>query len=1262
MQSRLTLLLVSLTLAACTSPIDLDRSRFYCVDDSYCLSGWRCDTEHNACVRADLLPDTDVHDAGDDTPLELPDWGDQAEPGEVEGADVPADEVSTELPGCVASACDDGNPCTQDFCNDQGECDHEPIFGNCSDGDACTVNDHCEAGACKGARLSEELYCDGQDEDCDGQTDEVCPCFDGDGDTYPSTDDCEGLPRDCDDGNADIRPGGVEVCGNGVDDDCDGADRFCGPRTGMNLVGSGAYLIDAYEASACPTNAAAACSLALVFPWRDLSWDEAQKACRAGGKHLCSRDEWQLACGGSQGLKFPYGGEYDQAVCNTQAANGIVETGSFASCLNSESGAFDMVGNVAEWVGQSADDTLVAGGEVYLGKVATCTYAVQPDNPKRPWIGFRCCLAWDDDNDGDGSIAALDCDDGDASRYPGKTEVCNTKDDDCDGQTDEGFDQDDDGWPSCTDCDDTRPAIHPGQDEVCNGIDEDCNGKTDDGFPDVDNDKHGDGCGDCNDADPKVYQGAAEVCDGKDNDCDGTTDEGFTTVDQDGDGWNDCGDCDDTVDTTYPGAPETCNCVDDDCDGATDEPFDADGDGFGGGPDCEALALRGLGEGGCADCDDADAGSFPGAPEPCDGKDNDCDGDTDEGYALLHQPCDGPDADKCKRGEFVCNAAKNGVVCGTETAENLQERCNGQDDDCNGFTDEAFTLLGKACDGLDDDACTNGAWVCNEDGDDVECAEAPGTGRVETCNHADDDCDGTTDELWTDLGQACDGPDPDLCTDGMRVCAGDHASTTCSEAGVGRVESCNGQDDTCDGFTDEGFADLDLDGVADCVDPDADADGVLDDGDGDGTPGDHPCTDGATEACDDNCRLEANADQADLNANGVGDVCEADGDDDGDPDFSDCRPADPFVHHGADEGCLDGVDNDCDGLTDCLDPACAALPSCTEMACGNGQDDDGDGLTDCRDPNCDGVGVCFEADCTNGLDDEDDGRVDCGDPDCADQACSDQTVCTTDDRCVPDPAGTEGALACVGTPVACSDPDPCTDDLCDPELGCTYPPKTCADGLACTIDSCEAGSGACLHEPVDCDDGLKCTIDACDPTTGTCLNTPVACADATACTDDACNPDTGLCEHVPTDCDDLDECTVDTCSASTGCKHTPRTCNDFNQCTVDTCDPLLPGGCVFTQKSCNDTNACTTDACQLATGECKNTPISCNDSNACTDDNCDAGTGCVWTPRTCADIDPCTEDGCSPISGCTFTLKDCDDGEPTTVDSCNPVTGDCEHL
>ncbi|MBK9402036.1 MAG: T9SS type A sorting domain-containing protein [Bacteroidetes bacterium] len=81
-------------------------------------------------------------------------------------------------------------------------------------------------------------------------------------------------------------------------------------------------------------------------------------------------------------------------------------------------------------------------------------------------------------------ISNTDCNDGSAAVNPAATEVCNLIDDDCDGNTDEGFDVDNDGYTSCNgDCDDNNNAVNPGASEICNGIDDNCNGLTDDNVP-----------------------------------------------------------------------------------------------------------------------------------------------------------------------------------------------------------------------------------------------------------------------------------------------------------------------------------------------------------------------------------------------------------------------------------------------------------------------------------------------------------------------------------------------------------------------------------------------------------------------------------------------------------------------------------------------------------------------------------------------------------------------------------------------------------
>jgi Putative metal-binding motif/Beta-propeller repeat len=221
-----------------------------------------------------------------------------------------------------------------------------------------------------------------------------------------------------------------------------------------------------------------------------------------------------------------------------------------------------------------------------------------------------------------------DCDDADPEVFEGQFEICDDKDNNCDGKADEVEEQapwfedqdgdtfgDADSVPvfSCyripgrvlsqNDCQDDDKDIKPSAQELCDGLDNDCNGRADfrigvNDFEDDDKDGKADsecpsGGPDCDDTNPGTSEGAIEVCDRSDNDCNGLVDDNATQEiwyqDDDQDGWGvivgtalaSCepiegrtrrfGDCDDDDDSSHPGTVEYCDGIDNDCDGTADE-------------------------------------------------------------------------------------------------------------------------------------------------------------------------------------------------------------------------------------------------------------------------------------------------------------------------------------------------------------------------------------------------------------------------------------------------------------------------------------------------------------------------------------------------------------------------------------------------------------------------------------------------------------------------------------------------------------------
>jgi len=354
--------------------------------------------------------------------------------------------------------------------------------------------------------------------------------------------------------------------------------------------------------------------------------------------------------------------------------------------------------------------------------------------------------------------------------------------------------------------------------------------------------------------------------------------------------------------TTCAGACDTtCNALDDDCNGTPDDCVDKQTDPN----NCGACGRRCRYVNGTGECVDGVcrlAGCLPGywnangldwdgceyecgptdgsppPPESCNLLDDDCDGATDEENPGGGAAC-GETAGACEAGTLTCLAGRLECVGGTGPTA---ERCNNLDDDCDGITDEDPTDAGGRC-GIGIGECEYGTNVCSPGGR-LECLGGHDP-APEICNGRDDDCDGEYDESVTDT---FDCSRPGVCVTGTPFC--DAGVWVCRGEVPGGTEICNAVDDDCDTLTDEDF-NLSSD-LFNC-----------------GSCGNRCSLPHATAACVGGaCRIAA-CDQDYWNLNGNhADGCE----------YACARVAPNY------DNC-NGVDDDCDGLTDGADSDFEAL-------------------------------------------------------------------------------------------------------------------------------------------------------------------------------------------------------------------------------------------------------------------------------------------------------------------------------------------------
>ncbi len=390
--------------------------------------------------------------------------------------------------------------------------------------------------------------------------------------------------------------------------------------------------------------------------------------------------------------------------------------------------------------------------------------------------------------------------------------------------------------------------------------------------------------------------------------------------------------------------------------------------------------------------------------------------------------------------------------------------------------------------------------------------------------------------------------------------------------------------------------------------------------------------------------------------------------------------------------CLDGIDNDGDGQTDCADSDCNTDPNCVECLV---DADCNDGLA-CNGPEtCDANGscqagtalVCDDGNACNGIETCDDavGCVEGTAPVCDDgnacngiETCDDAVGCVDGTALVCDDGQfCNGVETCDATGGCQAGTPPCPEGQCNDSLDACVECRTdadCNDGLACNgTETCDASGSCQAGTALVCDDGNACNgIETCDDAVG-CVDGPaLVCDDGNACNGvETCDDAVGCVEGTSPVCDDGNACNgMETCDDAVGCVDgTAPVCDDGLFCNgVETCDaaagcqpgtsPCPDGKCndnldacvqCDTDADCDDNLACNgTETCDTS-GNCQaGTPLVCDDGNACNGmETCDDAVGCVdGTAPVCDDGLFCNGvETCDAAAGCQPGTSPCPDGK-----------------
>ncbi len=720
--------------------------------------------------------------------------------------------------------------------------------------------------------------CDNLDNDCDGIFDEsndpdqedaplIEDCYSG----PPGTRDvgvCIGGLRECSAGTFGTCAGEVipstEIC-NLVDDNCDGVVDDGNPGGGIDCVVQSAFGECRQGQTACNAGRITCASLiqpgeqeeicdgidndcdGLVDEWdgpgADPGWDNLGDVCIAG-LGICSQ-AGVLVCDPAAPLGAP--------ICSASAAEPQTEV-----CDGQDNDCDGEVDEDPTWA-DLGEGCIVGQGVCAAAGIQVCnrndTAGATVCSATARTGSAEICDGLDNDCNGlpdDGFDIGLVCNVGvgicarsgvtvctsdaqgtECNAAPGQSqnEICDGLDNDCDGTTDEGFNVGApcsaglgecaaqgvfqcDG-PGATAC---NAVVGSSSTEICDGLDNDCDGTTDEGFNvgapcsaglgecatqgvfACD----GPGATSCNANPPS---GVSEVCDGLDNDCDGTTDEGFNVGRPCSAGLGECATqgvfaCDGlnatACDATPPsGSTEICDGLDNDCDGTADETFNVGAPCSAGLGECAAQGVFRCDGPGATACN-AVVGSS--SPEICDGLDNDCDGTADETFNV-GAPCSAGLGVCATQGVFACDGP-GATACNANPPSGTSEICDGLDNDCDGVADEGFNV-GAPCSAGLGVCAAQGVFACDGPGA-TACNAVVGSASTEVCDGLDNDCDGTADETFN-VGRPCSAGLGECATQGVFACNGLNATACDANPPSGSAELCDGLDNDCDGVADEGF-------------------------------------------------------------------------------------------------------------------------------------------------------------------------------------------------------------------------------------------------------------------------------------------------------------------------------------------------------------------------------------------------------------------------------------------------------------------------